>query len=285
MGNLNSLAVVGFGLIGGSIALAVRRSLPDVRIVAIDSSQSVLDTALRTNLANSGGADLSLAEGHDLVVLGAPVRQNIEILERIAAQVRGDVLVTDVGSTKAETIAAARTLPPRIRFIGGHPVAGAAVGSIEGVRRDLFQGRPWILTPLPDDDPQATRRDDLAKVQSFVEHLGAVPCILTPDEHDRLMAYISHLPQVAISALMHVVGERVGHDGLLLAGSGLRDSTRLAASPAGTWRDIASTNAPAISVAIGDLIAVLERLKDDAATGEELTRVFDSAARWKGFLD
>jgi prephenate dehydrogenase len=149
----------------------------------------------------------------------------------------------------------------------------------------LFQGRPWILTPLPEDDPRATRPDDLDTVQSFVKQLGAVPCLLAPLEHDRVMAYVSHLPQFAISALMHVVGERVGHDGLLLAGNGLRDSTRLAASPAGTWRDIASTNAPEITAAIADLIAVLERLKEDAARGEELTRVFDSAARWKGFLD
>ena len=107
---------------------------------------------------------------------------------------------------------------------------------------------------------------------------------MTPTEHDRLMAYVSHLPQLAISALMHVVGERVGHDGLLLAGTGLRDSTRLAASPSGTWRDIASTNAPAIDLAIDDLIAALQRLKQASSTGEELTRVFDSAGRWKGFL-
>ncbi|HEY7498938.1 MAG TPA: prephenate dehydrogenase [Vicinamibacterales bacterium] len=276
---------MGFGLIGGSMALAIRRNLPDVRITAIDRSRAVLDTALRTNLADSAGEDLSLADAHDLIVLGAPVRQNIEILAAIADRVRGDALVTDVGSTKADTIEAARALPPRIRFIGGHPIAGAALGGLEGVRRDLFQGRPWILTPLPEDDPRATRPDDLDTVQSFVKQLGAVPCLLAPLEHDRVMAYVSHLPQFAISALMHVVGERVGHDGLLLAGNGLRDSTRLAASPAGTWRDIASTNAPEITAAIADLIAVLERLKEDAARGEELTRVFDSAARWKGFLD
>jgi prephenate dehydrogenase len=281
---MRSLGLVGFGLIGGSIALAVRRSLPDVRIAAIDTDQSVLDTALRTNLADTVGTDLSLAAGHDLVVLGAPVRQNIEILTTIAQHVRGDALLTDVGSTKAATVEAARALPKRIRFVGGHPVAGAALGGLDGVRRDLFQGRPWILTPLPEADPDATQSTDLETVQSFVKHLGGVPCVLAPAEHDRLMAFVSHLPQVTISALMHVVGERVGHDGLLLAGNGLRDSTRLAASPSGTWRDITSTNAPAISDAIGDLITALERLKEDAASGEELTRVFDSAARWKGFL-
>ena len=280
---MRRLAVVGFGLIGGSIALAARRNLPSLRIVAIDNDPAVIETALRTNLADEGGEALSLAEGSDLVVLGAPVLPNIAILRSMADRIRGDALVTDVGSTKIETVEAARAMPARIRFVGGHPVAGAATGGVENVRRDLFHGRPWILTPLPEDDPQPTRRTDLEAIETFVRHLGAEPCRLTPAEHDRLMAYVSHLPQLAVSALMHVVGEKVGHDGLLLAGNGLRDSTRLASSPAGTWRDIAATNAPAINVALDDLIAALKRLKQDGS-GDELTRLFDSAGRWKGFL-
>jgi prephenate dehydrogenase len=281
---MKSLAIVGFGLIGGSIALAIRRNQPDVRIVAIDT-QAVIDDALRRNLADAGGSDLALAEGSDLIVLAAPVRQNNDLLRTIADHVGGEALVTDVGSTKAATVDAARSLPSRIRFVGGHPLAGAATGGVGVAHRDLFQGRPWILTPLPEGDPQATRRDDLERMEAFVAKVGAVPCRLTAAEHDELMAYVSHLPQVAVSALMHVVGERVGVHGLPLAGNGLRDSTRLASSPAGTWRDIAATNAPAITAAIDDLIGTLERLKHDLAAGEELTRVFDSAARWKRGLD
>ena len=281
---MKQLAVVGFGLIGGSIALAARRNLPALRIVAIDNDPAVVDTAVRTNLADDGGEALSIADGSDLVVLGAPVLRNIAILKTIADHVRGDVLVTDVGSTKIETVETARALPSRIRFVGGHPIAGAATGGVGNVRRDLFHGRPWILTPLPDGDPHAARQADVDAVEDFVRRLGAEPCRLTPAEHDRLMAYVSHLPQFAISALMHVVGERVGHDGLLLAGSGLRDSTRLASSPAGTWRDIASTNAPAIDAALDDLIAALQRLKHASSSDDELSRVFDSAGRWKGFL-
>jgi len=278
------LAIVGSGLIGGSIALAARRNLPDARIVVVDSDRGVVDTALRINLADEGGDDLALAAGTDIVVLAAPVRQNIDILKAIPDRVAGDVLVTDVGSTKAAITDAARALPPRIRFIGGHPIAGAASGGIEAVRRDLFQGRPWVLTPLPDDDPHPTRRDDLDLVERFVKKLGAEPCRLSPVEHDRLMAYVSHLPQIAVSALMQVVGDGVLHEGLLLAGNGLRDSTRLASSPPGTWRDIASTNAPALEAALDDLIRALQRLKDDLRRGDELERVFATAERWKGFL-
>lgn len=284
------LAIVGSGLIGGSIALAARRNLPDVRIVVVDSDRSVVDTALRINLADDGGDDLSLAAGHDIVVLAAPVRQNIDLLESLPHRVDGDLLVTDVGSTKAAIVAAARALPPRIRFLGGHPIAGAASGGIEFVRRDLFHGRPWVLTPtdpldlIKDDDERRKPSRDLELLERFVASLGAVPCRLSAGEHDRLMAYVSHLPQLAVSALMHVVGDRVLHEGLLLAGNGLRDTTRLASSPPGTWRDIASTNAPALEAALDDLIQALQHLKDDLGHGEELERVFGSAERWKGFL-
>jgi prephenate dehydrogenase len=281
---MRRLAIVGSGLIGGSIALDARRNLPDARIVIVDNDRAVVDTALRLNFADDGGADLALVAGHDLVVLAAPVRQNIELLQSLPGRVDGDLLVTDVGSTKAAIVDAARALPPRIRFVGGHPIAGAASGGIEAVRRDLFQGRPWILTPVTGDDPRPSRSEDLDLIERFVTRLGGVPCRLAPAEHDRLMAYVSHLPQLAVSALMHVVGDRVLHEGLLLAGNGLRDSTRLAASPPGTWRDIACTNAPALGLALDDLIRTLQLLKDDLARGEELERVFDSAGRWKGFL-
>jgi prephenate dehydrogenase len=281
---LTTLTIVGSGLIGGSIALAARRNLPALRIVVVDRDPAVVDTALRTNLADDGGDDLARASGSDIVVLAAPVRQNIELLQAIPERIDGEVLVTDVGSTKVAISDAARALPPRVRFVGGHPIAGAASGGIESVRRDLFHGRPWLLTPLPDDDPRPARPEDLDAIESFVRSLGGVPYRLSPLEHDRLMAYVSHLPQLAVSALMHVVGDRVLHDGLLFAGNGLRDSTRLASSPPGTWRDIASTNAPPLKIALDDLIAALGRLRDDLESGEELDRVFEAAGRWKGFL-
>ncbi len=99
------------------------------------------------------------------------------------------------------------------------------------------------------------------------------------------MAYLSHLPQLAVSALMQVVGERAGRDGLSLAGSGLRDTTRLASSPAGTWRDVTATNADALGAAIDDLTAALQRLKADLTVGEDLQQIFDDAAAWKRTLD
>jgi prephenate dehydrogenase len=122
-------------------------------------------------------------------------------------------------------------------------------------------------------------------LSAMARAVGARPRVMDPIAHDRLMAYLSHLPQLTVSALMQVVGERAGEDGLGLAGTGLRDTTRLASSPANTWRDVTATNVDAVGAAIDDLILALRRLKNDLATGEALQDVFASAASWKKALD
>jgi prephenate dehydrogenase len=122
-------------------------------------------------------------------------------------------------------------------------------------------------------------------LSALVTALGAVPTTMDPIAHDRLMAYVSHLPQLTVSALMQVVGERAGVDGLALAAGGLRDTTRLASSPATTWRDVAATNVDAVGTALDELISALQRLKEDLTVGDELQRVFDAAGKWKRQLD
>ena len=273
------VAIAGFGLVGGSIALAVRERYPSTRLVAIDR-QPVVDLALRLRAADSGGEALSLASDADLIVLAAPVRQNIALLADLPRSVATDALVTDVGSTKRAIVAAAAGLPPRLRFVGGHPLAGAAAGGVETARADLFRARPWILTPHAANTPA-----DVAAIADFASSVGAAPKTMTADTHDRLMAYLSHLPQLTISALMQVVGEHAGSGGLAYAGNGLRDTTRLASSPSGTWRDVAATNADALGAAIDDLIVTLQKLKADLTAGDELQRVFDAAAQWKRTLE
>ncbi|HSC29553.1 MAG TPA: prephenate dehydrogenase [Vicinamibacterales bacterium] len=285
------IAIVGFGLVGGSIALAVRQGWRGGLIIAIDR-KDVLEAAMRVHAADVAGDDLVMASGADLIILAAPVRQNIALLGRLAEYVPGPALVTDVGSTKADMVEAAAGLPERLRFIGGHPLAGAAAGGFDAARPDLFRGRPWILTPdRPDDDGQWAVGDgpsamgSLERLERFVTALGATPVTMGADEHDRLLAWLSHLPQLTASALMHVVGERAGAAGLALAGRGLRDTTRLASSPAGIWQDIAATNTEQLSAALGDLVDALERLRADLSEGSELKRIFESAARWKANLE
>jgi prephenate dehydrogenase len=239
-----------------------------------------------------------LAEA-DLVVLAAPVKQNIALLAELDEHVRQPAVITDTGSTKREIVAAARALPARFTFIGGHPLGGSAKGGLEHARPDLFVGRPWLLTPdeTRTDDARRCRvegapagtngarrlqpSDALEKLSGFVSALGAVPRLVDVAEHDRLLAFLSHLPQLTASALMQVVGDAVGQDGLNLAGRGLADTTRLASSPADIWTDIAATNADEIGRALDELIALLPELRRDLPHGERLSEVFDAAGRWR----
>src|SRR6185436_15513513 len=141
------IAIVGFGLIGASIALAARRRWPSAELVAVDRPE-VIQSAMRTHAADIGGGDLALCENADLVILAAPVQTNISILSELVRSVPGNAVVTDVGSTKRQIASVGGQLPPRLPFVGGHPLAGAATGGLEAARSDLFAGRAWILTPV-----------------------------------------------------------------------------------------------------------------------------------------
>ena len=185
----------------------------------------------------SGALDQGLASvdelpAVDLVVLAAPVRQNARLLTELPAHLRDQAVVTDVGGTKRDILKAARAPGAARRFVGGHPIGGAEQGGFGFARPDLFKGRPWILTPHADD------ADAVDRLSRLVSGLGAKPMTMDAEEHDRVMAFVSHLPQLAASALMEVVGAAVQSEGLRVAGRGLVDSTRLASSPAAVWKDV-----------------------------------------------
>jgi len=274
------VAIYGLGLIGGSIALAIKRRWQSVAVLAIDRPD-VVDAALRMKIADEGGASLRVANGADLVMLAAPVLQNVAAIEAIPNDIQGTALLTDAGSTKRAMADAAARLPERLPFIGGHPLAGAAASGLQAARPDLFDDRPWILTGT-----ECAPEPAVDALSQFITGLRAIPRRMAAAEHDRLLAYVSHLPQLTVSALMHVVGGCAGPDGLSLAGRGLRDTTRLASSPAHPWRDIVATNGDNIDAALDALIAALQQLK--AAPGgapPRLDELFVSAARWKGVLD
>ena len=274
----SKIGIVGLGLIGGSIALAARQLWPTSLVIAVDHKE-VLETAMRLHAIDVAADDLIVLAEADLVVLAAPVRQNLALLARLDEYVRQPAVVTDTGSTKRQMVEAAKALPPRFTFIGGHPLGGAAASGLTHARADLFKGRPWLFTPADDRGGDA-----LEKLLAFARALGAVPKIVGVAAHDRLLAYLSHLPQLTASALMHVVGEAVGAEGLEMAGRGLADTTRLASSPAGIWRDIAATNPDEIRCALDALIEKLLVLRDDLETGEQLADIFERAAEWRGKL-
>ena len=272
------IGIVGLGLIGGSIALAARQIWPASIVIAVDDTD-VLETAMRLHAIDVAADDLIVLAEADLVILAAPVRQNLALLDRLAENVRQAAIVTDTGSTKRAMVERARQLPPHLTFIGGHPLGGAAASGLEHARPDLFSGRPWLFTPSGD-----AAGDALEKLLAFARALGADPRVVDAAMHDHLLAYLSHLPQVTASALMQVVGEGVGVDGLTLAGRGLVDTTRLASSPPDIWRDVAATNTDELGPALDTFIELLQGLRDDLAAGDRLDQVFDAAARWRHAL-
>lgn len=275
------IGIVGLGLIGGSLALACRQRWPQSLVIGVDRND-VIERATVRHAIDVAADDLGMLVDADLVVLAAPVETNRTLLARLDEYVTGEAIVTDVGSSKRAIVEAARTLPSRLTFVGGHPFAGAARAGIEHAAPELFQRRPWFLTPDPATDPAAVER-----LAGFVRAVGAEPRMLDADAHDRLLAALSHLPQVAASVLMQVVGERAGEDGLALAGRGLRDTTRLASSPGHVWADVCRSNADYIGEALDALIAALAdvRARLDLSDSDDLEDVFGGAQRWRGVLD
>ncbi|MBZ5560251.1 MAG: prephenate dehydrogenase/arogenate dehydrogenase family protein [Acidobacteriia bacterium] len=271
----DKIGIVGLGLIGGSIALAARQLWPTALVIGVDN-KDVLETAMRLHAIDVAADDLIVLAEADVVILAAPVKQNIALLAELDENVRQPAIVTDTGSTKREILAAARDLPPRFTFIGGHPLAGAARGGLEHARADLFMDRPWLITSTGD---RASAAAD--KLSAFVRALGAKPRAIDAEAHDRLVAFLSHLPQLTASALMRVVGDAVGAEGLTLAGRGLADTTRLASSPPEIWKDIAATNADELAVALDSLIELLQELRADLTGGDRLAEVFEDARRWR----
>jgi prephenate dehydrogenase len=271
------IAIIGLGLIGGSIALAVRERWPSVRVFGIDR-HSVIAHALGSGAIDRGFGDASEVGDADLVILAAPVRQNVVLLAEMSQRLTSSTIVTDVGGTKRDIVRVARALPLAAPFVGGHPIGGAERGGFGFARPDLFKGRPWIFTP---DD--TTPAHAVERLTAFVTGLGARSSTLDPDRHDRLMAFLSHLPQLTASALMDVIGTSAA-DGLLLAGRGLVDTTRLASSPPDTWVDICAVNADVLTDALDALIAKLTELRADLRGGAAVHRTFDDAARWRAEL-
>ena len=274
----SSIAIVGLGLIGGSIALGVRERWPESRVFGVDS-ESVLAHALGAGAIERGFETIAEVPQASLIILAAPVRQNIELLQQIGSAGRVRTILTDVGGTKRDIVNAARALPAAVSFVGGHPLGGGERGGFAFARPDLFAGRPWIFTP--DGDPTG---DPVERLSRFVTGLGAKPSIMSADEHDRVMAFVSHLPQLAASALMDAVGSTAHSEGLRMAGRGLVDTTRLASSPADVWRDICLTNADSIEKALDCLIQRLTQLRGDLRRGDAVEAVFSAAAKWRAEL-
>jgi prephenate dehydrogenase len=256
------IAVLGVGLIGGSIGLAAREHVEDAEVVGFGRDPGRLRTALELGAIDRAADSVAAAlDGAELCFACAPVGALAPLVEQALAAAGPDCVVSDVGSTKQQLLA-------RIddsRFVGGHPIAGAETAGVEHARADLFQGAVWYLTPLPHSGGLLYER-----LHRFVVALGARPVAVDPATHDRLVAVFSHLPHVLANVLASQAAERLADHGEALrqVGPSFRDMTRVAGANTGIWSDIYRSNHAAIVEEIRAFRRELERVEELLAGGE-----------------
>jgi prephenate dehydrogenase len=262
---IQRLAVVGVGLLGGSLALAARAQGLAREIVGVGRDRSRLEAPLRAGAVDR--VTTSVAEGvrdADVIVLAATVLANERLLGEVWGAMAPGALVTDVGSTKRGIVSAAERLAagqPRA-FVGSHPMAGSEQSGFGVARADLFRGATVIVTPTEASDPVAVKG-----VTALWEALGARVSALDPDTHDRVVAAISHLPHVAAWALVDAVG-RFEPGALAFAARGFKDTTRIAASDPAMWTDILLGNRDAIVASLAAFRRALDDLEGLVTAGD-----------------
>lgn len=273
-------AIIGIGLIGGSFALAGRRAGILQKVVGVGRSRATLETAVACGAADSATDDpVAAVQDADLVFLATPVAAMRRIIARIAPAVPSGCLVTDAGSTKRTVMDASRRLPASVDFVGGHPMAGSEQAGVAAARADLFRDCPWLLTPRPGDDGA------LERMREVVEAVGARPVVVAADAHDRAVARTSHLPHLVAAALCSALGDRCDDEHFI--GTGLRDTTRVAAGPTDVWREILVTNCDEVLDAIDGFLDELSRYRDALDRGDDraLTELLDAARECREGMD
>jgi prephenate dehydrogenase len=255
---MNSVAIVGTGLIGSSFGLALKAAGFSGHIFGV-SSQPAAEAALAAGAIDSIASLETAVPQADLIYLAQPISRILHTLRHLDPLVHPGALITDAGSTKQTIVSTAQANIHRCKFLGGHPMAGKESRGAEAAEATLFNNRPYILTP-GDLDTDAAQT-----FQTYLKMMGARIVILGADEHDHLVAYSSHLPQLASTAMASMIAE-VSPDSAQVAGPGLVDSTRLALSSYDLWRDIVSTNTEPIVEALTAYIQQLDHLRENLRT-------------------
>jgi prephenate dehydrogenase len=268
--SVTSLAVVGTGLIGASVALGARRAGVG-RVMGWDPDADVLRVAAERGAVEAAASLEAAVEGAELVLVAAPVGALPATVRQVLAVAGESAVVTDVGSTKGPVCAAAGGDP---RFVGGHPICGAETRGPGRATAELFDSATWFLTPVAATEPTRFRT-----LHGFVAALGARPVAIDPSAHDRLVALTSHLPHVLANVLLnHTGGARVdGHDPLQAAGGSLRDLTRIAGANPRIWVDIFLDNREALAAALTEHRRRIEQVESALAEADA-----GFLARWIG---
>lgn len=260
------VAVLGLGLMGGSLGIALREKGLAASIAGYDATPGTAERAIaRGAITDAYSSPIEAVAGADIVVLATPVLAEHELFTAIAPALAPAAIVTDLGSTKRQVVEWARELlPGPSRFVGGHPMAGSERSGIAAASAGLFQGAVWCLTPAPETDADAIRL-----VSELARELGASPLVLDAAEHDELVAGASHLPLLAAAALVRTAAASADWERLRsLAAGGFRDTTRVASGDVRMARDICLTNRDAIARWLDRYIAELSRAREVIAEGE-----------------
>lgn len=274
----DTVAIIGVGLIGGSLGMAAKKNSLARRVVGVGRSEQKLMRAKILGAIDDYSMDLERgASEADLVVICTPVQTIVPTLKGMVAHLKRGAVVTDVGSTKREIVEQASAIMTEGRyFVGGHPMAGSEQAGVETAFPDLFLGATYVIT-----HSQHTNLDALGKLTAFAEGLGARIEVMSPEQHDLSAAVISHLPHAMAAALLHLAEESQRSSGKVfrLAAGSFRDLTRISDSPPEIWRDICMTNVDSLAATISALQERLEAFKDalEAQDEEAVTRFFEEA--------
>lgn len=289
------IALLGTGLIGGSLGLVWAERHPEWTIVGHDRP-GVLDRALERGAIDERAADpVTAVTDADVVVLATPLGATLTLMEQIAPHLEADTIVTDVASVKSPVMEqAAEVLPDHVHFAGGHPMAGAETSGIDAADALLFENAIYALC-LPGDTEASSLEGTLSPLVELISATGARPLVLDAKQHDRIAAWVSHLPQLLAVALMNVVDDLDDASARQLAAGGFRDMTRIANSPFSMWRDVLVGNQGHVLDALGaisrSIQSIRNRLIEDDV--EALEDAFEQAAdaregipvNQKGFLE
>jgi prephenate dehydrogenase len=275
---IRQITIIGTGLIGGSLALGLRKKKFAGRIVGCDR-ESALEKARDRGAIDEGWATPADAvRGSQVVVLATPVLAIVDLIERLGPALPARTLLTDVGSTKAAVVERAVKVFGKNagkRFLAGHPMAGKESSGVEHADGDLFRNAVWFFTPLAGQ----TLNDGLiGEFAGWIDQLGARIAMMPADEHDRLCAWISHVPQMISTALAAALVEEFGEDAPLLPAGGraLQEMTRISASPYSMWRDVAISNKKNLEDALWKVEQRLAHIRENLAT-RELAAEFEQA--------
>jgi len=275
---IRQITIIGTGLIGGSFALALRKRGFAGLIMGCDRESALKRAKMRGVIDKGFVEPADAVRGSQLVVLATPVLAIVDLIGRLGPALPATTLLTDVGSTKAAVVEQALHVFGKNagkRFLAGHPMAGKEHSGVDYADADLFQNAVWFLTPLPG---QNLNEGLFAEFAGWIDQIGARLALLPPEDHDRLCAWISHLPQMISTALAAALVEEFGEEAPLLPAGGraLREMTRISASPYSMWRDIAISNRENLEDALLKVEQRLAHIRENLAT-RALAEEFEQA--------